>query len=113
MLVAGELQGISESSSLGFLPWSVVLDLDPESETNGLYAAAARVLSQRRSLSWFGKELLPVNFQRGTAWMMANGWPSRKEDIPFFPCDYPTISHRDTRPIGVHSSRNQYPAECS
>lgn len=82
MLIAGGLKGIGESSSLGFLPWSAVLDLDPESEADGLYANAAHVLSQRRSLSWFGKDLLPVNFQRGTAWMMANGWPSRKEDVP-------------------------------
>lgn len=82
MLIAGELKDLEESSSLGFLPWSAVLDLDPRSEANGLHSKAAHVLSQRRSLSWFGKEILPVNFQRGTAWMMASGWPSRNEDVP-------------------------------
>jgi hypothetical protein len=82
MLISGDLNAVSGSSPLGFLPWSAVLDLDPDSETSGLYAAAAPVLNQRRSLSWFGKELRPVNFQRGTAWMMANGWPSRNEEVP-------------------------------
>lgn len=82
MLVAGSLKGFPESSSLGFLPWSAVLDMDPQSEVDGLHAAAYQVLSKRRSLSWFGKERVQVNFQRGTAWMMANGWPSRKDDVP-------------------------------
>jgi len=82
LLITGSLKGLTDSSSLGFLPWSAVLDLDAQSEVDGLYATAFQVLSKRRSLSWFGKERLPVNFQRGTAWMMANGWPSRREDIP-------------------------------
>jgi hypothetical protein len=82
MLVAGSLKGLPESSSLGFLPWAAIFDMDPGSEADGLHAAASEVLGKRRSTSWFGKERISVNFQRGTAWMMANGWPSRKDDVP-------------------------------
>jgi hypothetical protein len=82
VLVSGSLKGPGDRSSLGFLPWAAVIDLDPQSEDDGLHASASAVLSKRRSLSWFGKDRLPVNFQRGTAWMMANGWPSRKDAIP-------------------------------
>ena len=82
VLISGALRDNPDASSLGFLPWSVVMDLDAESEVNGLHSVAANVLDKRRSLSWFGKELIPVNFERGTAWMMANGWPSRREEIP-------------------------------
>lgn len=82
VLVTGPVRDNPDASSLGFLPWSVVMDLDAESEVNGLHSVAASVLDKRRSLSWFGKELLSVNFERGTAWMMANGWPSRLEEVP-------------------------------
>ncbi|TAG01784.1 MAG: hypothetical protein EAZ43_10770 [Betaproteobacteria bacterium] len=82
ILITGSLKGLPECSALGFLPWAAILDMDPESEANGLHSAASHVLSKRRSVSWFGKERLQVNFQRGTAWMMANGWPSRNEDVP-------------------------------
>ncbi|MCL4207880.1 MAG: phosphotransferase [Pirellulaceae bacterium] len=82
VLITGALRDDPDASSLGFLPWSVVMDLDGESDVNGLHSLAAKVLDKRRSLSWFGKELLPVNFERGTAWMMANGWPSRREEVP-------------------------------
>jgi hypothetical protein len=82
MLVTGSLRGFPECSTLGFLPWAAIFDMDPESEANGLHLSASGVLSKRRSVSWFGKERIQVNFQRGTAWMMANGWPSRKEDVP-------------------------------
>ena len=101
VLVAGSLKGLPDSSSLGFLPWSAVLDLDDHSEVDGLHAAAAQVLSKRRSLSWFGKESIPVNFQRGTAWMMANGWPSRREVVPL---SFETWRREYLRKIRVLSS---------
>ena len=82
VLITGDMRGQPESSCLGFLPWSIVFDFDAQSEVTGLHAAASEVLNKRRSLCWFGKDLLPVNFQRGTAWMMTNGWSSRREDTP-------------------------------
>ncbi|HEX8521081.1 MAG TPA: hypothetical protein VF669_02415, partial [Tepidisphaeraceae bacterium] len=41
VLIAGEVRDNADAASLGFLPWSAVIDLDPHSEVNGLYAAMA------------------------------------------------------------------------
>lgn len=72
----------SNLASLGLLPWSAIIDLDPRSDEDGLYAASSPLLKRLRSLSLYGRTSLPVDFDRGTAWLMAGGWPSRHEPEP-------------------------------
>jgi Ternary complex associated domain 9 len=82
ILVTDRLRSDSDLASLGFLPWSAIIDLDPESDITGLHLNAAPILEKIRSVTWFGTQGHPVNFDRGTAWMMAAGWPSRGEPVP-------------------------------
>jgi tetratricopeptide (TPR) repeat protein len=82
VLISGPSCQGAAFASLGLLPWSVVVDLDPVSEMEGLYSQAATALSKIRSLRPFGKESAQTDFDRGTSWMMAGGWPNRFEPAP-------------------------------
>ena len=82
VLITGKQSGNPDLPSLGFIPWSVVIDFDPASDTEGLYAAVVPLMKKLRSVIYFGKESLPVDYERGTAWLMAGGWPSRNEPVP-------------------------------
>jgi hypothetical protein len=68
--------------SLGLLPWSVVVDLDHESDGGGLYMKAGPVLEARRSLTTFALSPSPTDFERGTLWMMACGWARKGIERP-------------------------------
>lgn len=46
VLVTDRLEGCPDSASLGMLPWSVVIDLDGESDNGGLYSGMATVLEK-------------------------------------------------------------------
>jgi len=82
VLVSARVITSPESASLGLLPWSLIVDMDPSSDVDGLQQSAAQVLSQRRSVSFFDRDVQPIDFQRGTAWLMAGGWPTRHEPVP-------------------------------
>jgi len=82
VLVTGACEPGHPWASLGLLPWSAIIDFDPESSENGLHSIAAPLLSQLRSVIQYGRQPLQVSFERGTAWAMANGWPSRSESVP-------------------------------
>jgi tetratricopeptide (TPR) repeat protein len=85
ILVADAVRPIENLKALGMLPWSAIIDLDENSDEKGLYSALSPILERRRSLVSFGKERRQVNFNRGTAWFMANGWTSRSEMAPGSP----------------------------
>lgn len=82
VLVTGRLEASDEVRSLALTPWSAVVDLDSSSSETGLHAALAPTLARVRSLNQYGREPINVDFDRGTAWFMANGWPSRFEPVP-------------------------------
>lgn len=83
VLATGRLEDLP-AAALGLLPWALILDFDPYTETNGLYDQAAANLENTRAIHHFGISPEPVNYARATAWMMANGWPSRTEQVPDF-----------------------------
>ena len=82
VLVADEMNGSPNVASLGLLPWSAIIDLDPNSDESGLMASVLPVLQRMRSVQCFGRSRLPVELERGTAWLMAAGWHSRHEKPP-------------------------------
>ena len=65
--------------ALGQMPWSLVIDLDPESDKTGLLRHAGSVLEGYRGLHRFDSEIPTVDFSRGTAWMMASGWGDKNQ----------------------------------
>ncbi|MDB6182486.1 phosphotransferase [Paracoccus fistulariae] len=70
--------------ALGHLPWSAVIDLDPNSDENGLYRFSSDVLAAKRSLHLFTSNIPEFDPRRSTAWMLAAGWSTRKEFFPDF-----------------------------
>jgi hypothetical protein len=82
ILLAGPLGDSKELASLGLLPWSAVIDFDCASDVRGLLKSTRENLEKERSLHFFGREPSPVNFARGTAWMMAAGSNTLKEQVP-------------------------------
>lgn len=82
VLVAGKIGSSDEARSLGLVPWSAVIDLDPDSNESGLHSCISTTLSRLRSVNQYGLQPIQVDVERGTAWLMANGWPSRFEPIP-------------------------------
>ncbi len=84
VLIAEKLPRIAELSALGHIPWSMVVDLDPTSDRDGLYAAAGPVLSTQRALHTLTSKDRPfVDFSRSTAWLMTAGSTLQRE--PFLP----------------------------
>src|SRR4051794_4325046 len=81
VLIAGPLRS-QEAASLGFLPWSAVIDLDPVSEEDGLLKKARGNLEQERSIQIFGRKPISVNFSRSTAWMLGGGSAILNEEPP-------------------------------
>ncbi|MGA2866319.1 MAG: phosphotransferase [Verrucomicrobiota bacterium] len=67
LLLAGPLDESENLAALGLLPWSAVLDFDPDSDHSGLLKCARPNLEQERSLHFFGKQVTPISFARGTA----------------------------------------------
>ncbi len=82
VLVTGRMEPSEQLRSLALVPWSVVVDLDPLSNESGLHSVVSSALARQRSLNQFGLSPIPVDTERGTAWLMANGWPSRHEPVP-------------------------------
>lgn len=82
VLVTGKIRPSEALSSLALVPWSLIVDLDPDSNESGLYSCIGATLSRLRAVSQFGRQPIPPDFERGTAWLMTNGWPSRFEPIP-------------------------------
>ncbi|SCF05533.1 P-loop NTPase [Micromonospora chokoriensis] len=79
VLVAEQLPRIPELAAIGQLPWSVVIDLDPTSDADGLYATASPLVRAQRSVHTLTTDRPQAAYDRSTAWMLAAGSTSRRE----------------------------------
>ena len=79
---AGLPQDARNLAVLGMLPWSMVLDFDQDSRTNGLLAAVESELKKRRGFHWLTPEQeIDVNFDQGTLWLMVRGSKDRLDTL--------------------------------
>ena len=70
----GIRQNAESLTALGKLPWSMVLDCDPDATTGGLLATAKDELKKRRGFHLLTLDQdVDVNFDQGTTWLMARG----------------------------------------
>jgi tetratricopeptide (TPR) repeat protein len=85
VLVTGARDPGEDMTSLAGLPLSLVLDLDPRSDTDGLLRALREPLSQRRFVHLCGRHFdESLIGDRGVTWMMAGGWESDDTPAPDF-----------------------------
>ncbi|MFE5964367.1 phosphotransferase [Streptomyces sp. NPDC056463] len=73
VLIAERMPAVDTVAALGRIPWSVVLDLDPRSDADGLQHRAKPVLDAQRAVHLFTQNQPQVDYGRGTAWMLAVG----------------------------------------
>src|SRR5690606_20855000 len=59
--------------ALGRLPWSAIIDLDPNSDVTGLLSKARENLERQRGLHIIRGTAPDIEFDRGTAWLLAAG----------------------------------------
>ncbi|MFI2711274.1 hypothetical protein ACH495_14225 [Micromonospora sp. NPDC018662] len=90
VLVAEQLPRTEELAAIGQLPWSVIIDLDPTSDDDGLYAAASPLVRAQRSVHLFTTDRPQAAYDRGTVWMLAAGSTLRREA----PMEFRTWVHR-------------------
>ncbi|MEU6983861.1 hypothetical protein ABZ946_10560, partial [Streptomyces sp. NPDC046324] len=79
ILVAGRMPDTASVAALGRIPWSVIVDLDPRSDGEGLYHRAGPVLESQRAVHLYTRDQPLVDYARGTAWMLAVGSVLRNE----------------------------------
>ncbi|MET8665037.1 hypothetical protein ABZV87_11975 [Streptomyces tendae] len=79
VLVADRMPTVDSVAALGRIPWSLVIDLDPRSDGEGLLKEAGPVLEGRRAVHRFTRDQPLVDFARGAAWMLAVGSVLRNE----------------------------------
>ncbi|MFJ3941463.1 hypothetical protein [Streptomyces parvus] len=79
VLITERMPAVDTVAALGRIPWSVVLDLDPRSDDDGLRHRAGPVLDAQRAVHLFTDDQPPVDYGRGTAWMLAVGSVLRNE----------------------------------
>ncbi|MEU3147125.1 MULTISPECIES: hypothetical protein [unclassified Streptomyces] len=78
-LVSDSVAAKPELAALAHCGWATVIDLDPDSDDNGLSSLVVSDLTERRHVSVFGENLDPVPSDHATNWLMANGWTSHDE----------------------------------
>lgn len=80
VLIAEQLPRQESTAALGRVPWSLVVDLDPVSDGDGLRHLAGPVLDAQRAVHVIsGDELPVVDYSRGTAWLLSDGSVLRRE----------------------------------
>lgn len=82
LLVAGRIDDPASAAALGQLPWSAVLDFDPDSDGTGLFKGAEPILRHNRGCHLVGNKVDELTFDRSCAWMMAGGWALGMEPTP-------------------------------
>lgn len=84
VLIAEHLPRTAPLAALGRLPWSMVIDLDPASDNDGLHANAAEVMKSQRAVHQFTSTRPQLDYARGTAWFLAAGSTlSREASLEF------------------------------
>jgi len=78
-LVADSMVAKPELAALAHCGWATVIDLDPDSDDNGLSSVVVPDLAERRHVSVFGGNRRSVSSDNATNWLMANGWTSHDE----------------------------------
>ncbi|MGW3864782.1 P-loop NTPase, partial [Streptomyces sp. NPDC005047] len=78
-LVADSVAAKPELAALAHCGWANVIDLDPDSDDDGLSSVVVSGLEERRHVSVFGENCRPVPPGNATNWLMANGWNSHDE----------------------------------
>ncbi|MET9117321.1 hypothetical protein ABZX38_24435 [Streptomyces longwoodensis] len=78
-LVADSMAARPELTALAHCSWAAVIDLDPDSDAQGLSTMVVSGLEERRHVSVFGESSRPVPPGTATNWLMANGWTSHDE----------------------------------
>ncbi|MBT1186132.1 hypothetical protein HET69_19535, partial [Streptomyces sp. CJ_13] len=78
-LISDSVTAKPELGALAHCGWATVIDLDPDSDANGLSSAVVPDLEEQRHVSVFGSNRRPVPPASATNWLMANGWTSRDE----------------------------------
>jgi len=78
-LVADNVAAKPELTALAHCGWATVIDLDPNSDDDGLSSVVVPNLAERRHVSVFGSNRWPVPPDNATNWLMANGWTSHDE----------------------------------
>ncbi|HEU5126662.1 MAG TPA: hypothetical protein VFU12_01630 [Glycomyces sp.] len=73
VLVAERLPHTKAVGALGHLPWSIVVDLDPKSDTEGLHHIAGPVMNAQRSVHMLTSQVPVIDFARGTGWLFVGG----------------------------------------
>ncbi|MFE7000151.1 hypothetical protein ACFVBM_11420 [Streptomyces griseus] len=79
LLISERMPALDTVTSLGRIPWSVILDLDPKSDGDGLRHRAGPILDAQRAVHLFTHDQPQVDYGRGTAWMLAVGSVLRNE----------------------------------
>jgi hypothetical protein len=67
VLVAEQLPRAPSLAALGRIPWSVIVDLDPVSDGDGLRHLAGPVLDAQRAVHIFTEDRPVIDYDRGTA----------------------------------------------
>lgn len=83
-LVVGKMDvhTLPDLAVLGRLPWALVIDLDPNSRSSGLLAAAESEIKRKRGFHLQTPEQeVDINFDQGTLWLMARGIADRPDTI--------------------------------
>jgi len=79
---AGLNTGNGSYSAIGTLPWSAVLDFNPDSTTNGVLSVAKDELQKQRGFHELDVEpIVEINFDRAALWLMARGASNRPDTV--------------------------------
>ncbi|WP_461666718.1 P-loop NTPase [Gordonia sputi] len=82
IILSGRIRGLgAEVQLLATVRPALIVDLDPDSDTEGLYASLNAFLASRTRISQFGFNESLTDPATTTNWLMANGWTTRSEDI--------------------------------
>jgi hypothetical protein len=72
----------AELAHIGRVPWSVVIDLDPKSDTDGLLHLAGSELSAHRAVHTIvAGDRVTINRERATYWIFARGLTGRANTL--------------------------------
>jgi tetratricopeptide (TPR) repeat protein len=95
ILIAERLGNGDELGAVGKLPFSAVVDLDPSSDNDGLFANAGPVMASARAVHVFSQGQPASDYKRGAGWLMSAGWRLRQEP----PVDYLSWQRKRLRHI--------------